>query len=358
MSLWPFLLMKKGADMAQNITCCAYDPIEQAHNLPGHVENNHRTARIMALLKNRGALAQMTSVPVEPITPAALHRVHESDYVQRIAGLSAAGGMLDFETYMTSASYEAALMSAGAAIAATRSVMAGQARNGVSIMRPPGHHALPAQAMGFCIFANVALAAKAAQAEMGLERILIIDWDVHHGNGTEAIFYDDPTVAFISLHQSPLWPGTGAAEDIGAGPGEGYTMNIPMPPGAGDEGYLRAFDELILPFARRFHPQLILVSSGYDAHWRDPLSQMNVTATGYAQLSQRARDLAEEACDGRLVIALEGGYDIDAVSYGVLNSALALLGRDQDVTDPLGASGQPETDARPLLHRLKQIHKL
>jgi acetoin utilization deacetylase AcuC-like enzyme len=280
-------------------------------------------------------------------------------YVAKIGRIDeSGGGMWDFETYVSPDSYEVARMAAGAAIAVTRAVVSGQARNGISIMRPPGHHALPDKAMGFCLFANAALAARAAQVEMGLERVLIIDWDVHHGNGTEAIFYDDPTVAFISLHQHPLWPGTGMVEDVGTGAGQGYTMNIPMPPYTGDAGYQRAFDELIFPFARRFQPQLILVSSGYDVHWRDPLSQMNMTSTGYARLAQRARALAEELCDGRLVALLEGGYDLGAVSYGVLDTALALMGRDDAMEDPFGPAPSPETDISGLITKLGDLHRL
>jgi acetoin utilization deacetylase AcuC-like enzyme len=340
-------------------TCYAYHPIEQKHKMPGHVENPRRTAKAMALLRERGAQDQMMSVPVSPITSETLHQIHDPAYVARIKQIDEmGGGMWDFETYVVRGSDEAARMSAGAAIAVTRAVVSGQARNGISIMRPPGHHALPDKAMGFCLFANMALAARAAQAEMGLERVLIIDWDVHHGNGTEAIFYDDPGVAFISLHQHPLWPGTGMVADVGAGAGAGYTMNIPMPPHTGDSGYLQAFDELIVPFACRFQPQLILISSGYDAHWRDPLSQMNVTSTGYVQLTRRARMLAEELCDGRLVVLLEGGYDLGAVSYGIWGTALALMGRDADAEDPFGPAPSPETDVSNLVNSLKRIHQI
>ncbi len=345
--------------MTHSATCYAYDPIEQQHNQIGHVENNRRTTRAMALLSERGLLDQMMQASIKPIAPEALQRIHSPEYISRIAAFAAAGGgMLDFETYMTPASYEAALMSAGAALAVTRAVVKGRARNGISIMRPPGHHALPAEAMGFCIFANAALAARFAQQEMGLARVLIIDWDVHHGNGSEAIFYDDPTVAFVSLHQSPLWPGTGAVGDIGVGPGKGFTMNIPMPPGAGDAGYLRAFDELIAPFARRFQPQLIIISSGYDAHWRDPLSQMSLSLQGYIELARRARLLAEALCDGRLVVLLEGGYDLGAVSYGVLDTALALMGRESKAEDPFGPAPSPETDVSDRIAEIKRLHRL
>ncbi len=345
--------------MTHPTTCYAYDPIEQQHNQIGHVENNRRTARAMALLSERGLLDQMIQASIKPITSEVLQRIHSPEYIGRVAALAAAGGgMLDFETYMTPASYQVALMSAGAALAVTRDVVEGRARNGISIMRPPGHHALPAEAMGFCIFANAALAARFAQQELGLARVLIIDWDVHHGNGTEAIFYDDPTAAFVSLHQSPLWPGTGAVEDIGVGPGEGFTMNIPMPPGAGDAGYLRAFDELIVPFAHRFQPQLIIVSSGYDVHWRDPLSQMALSLMGYTELTRRARLLAEALCDGRLVVLLEGGYDLGAVSYGVLDTTLALMGRETEAEDPFGPAPSPETDVSSRIAEIKRQHRL
>ncbi len=338
--------------------CYAYDPIEQIHNQPGHVENNRRTAAILARLREHGVLGALRPVALEPANEEQLLRVHHAFYLQRVQNLDeAGGGMLDPDTYVTSGSYRAALMSAGAAMAVTRAVMQGEASHGVSLMRPPGHHALPGRGMGFCIFANAALAVRAAQAETGLERALILDWDVHHGNGTEAIFYQDPTVAYVSLHQYPLYPGTGAVTDIGAGPGQGTTLNIPLPPGVGDPGYLQTFDQIIVPFARRFRPQLILVSAGYDAHWRDPLAHMRLTTTGYAQLARRVKDLAQELCDGRLVVLLEGGYDLTALSYSVLNTLLALMGK-QEVVDPLGPAPGSERDIQDVLHRVKSIHKL
>ena len=340
-------------------TAFAYHPIEQKHNKPGHVENNQRTAEAMRLLKAHHLLAQMTALPVQPIARDALHRIHPQRYIQRLERLAArGGGMLDYETYSVPESFQAALMSAGAALAVVEAVATGQARNGISLMRPPGHHALAEEAMGYCHFANAALAARAAQHDWGLPRVLIIDWDVHHGNGTQDIFYQDPTVAFVSLHQFPLYPGTGAEKEMGAGPGRGFTLNIPMPAGVGDTGYLRAFDELIAPFARRFQPQLIIISSGFDTHWRDPLSQMGVSLSGYARLLQKTRALAEELCDGRLVILLEGGYHVPAVAYGVLNSVNILLGRDEAIQDPLGSYPQPETDSTPLIARLKRRHRL
>ena len=337
----------------------AYHLIEQKHNKPGHVENNQRTAEAMKLLEAQDLLAKMTRLPVAPISREALHRIHPERYIQRLERLAArGGGMLDYETYSVPESFQAALMSAGAALAAVAGVATGQVRNGLSLMRPPGHHALAEEAMGYCHFANAALAARSAQQDWGLPRVLIIDWDVHHGNGTQDIFYEDASVAFVSLHQFPLYPGTGAEKEMGAGPGRGFTLNIPMPAGVGDAGYLQAFDDLIAPFARRFAPDMLLISSGFDTHWQDPLSQMGVSLSGYARLLQKTRALAEELCHGRLVILLEGGYHVPAVAYGVLNSVFILLGQDEAIQDPLGPYPHPETDAAPLIARLKRRHRL
>jgi acetoin utilization deacetylase AcuC-like enzyme len=340
-------------------TCFAYDPIEQIHTLPGHVENSRRTAAIMALLEERGLLESMSGLPVPFDASEDLYRVHSHGYVKAVSLLDEkGGGWLDADTYVVPGSYRAALASAGAAIEVTRAVTSGQARNGISIMRPPGHHALPDRGMGFCLFANAAVAARFAQAEMGLERVLIIDWDVHHGNGTEAIFYDDPSVAYASFHQYPFYPGTGAATDTGIGPGRGYTLNIPFPAGVDDAGYQRAFDDLVVPFARRVQPQLIIVSSGYDAHWRDPLAQMGLSVTGYVDLTRRARELAEDLCDGRLVVLLEGGYDLDALSYGVMGTVLALMGREAEAEDPFGPAQPPAIDASSRIQEIKHQHRL
>jgi len=345
--------------MISNTTCFAYDPIEQQHTLPGHPENRDRLRSVMRLLRTRGLLDQMDALPASPIPSTQLHWVHPPAYVKRVQALDeSGGGYLDPDTYVVSGSYRAALTSAGALAGVVEAVATGQARNGMSLMRPPGHHALPDRGMGFCIFANVAIAARVAQRVYGLERILIVDWDVHHGNGTEAIFYDDPTVAFFSTHQYPYYPGTGAAEDIGRGPGEGTTMNVPLPPGVGDHGYLRIFDELLIPFAHRFQPDLILVSAGYDAHWQDPLASESLSLLGFALLAQRVRDLAEACCQGRLVIALEGGYNLTALSYGILNTLLALMGQEGDAEDPIGPPASANHDVEARIARIRRLHGL
>ncbi len=338
-------------------TCYAYHPIEQQHTLTGHPENRGRLTTTLQLLRADGLLAHLQATSVTPIAPARLQRIHPPSYTERVAQMAQqGGGHLDPDTYIVRGSYDAALASAGALINVVAAVMQGEAANGMSLMRPPGHHALANRGMGFCLFANVALAARAAQADFGAQRVLIVDWDVHHGNGTEAMFYEDPSVAFFSTHQYPFYPGTGAAHDIGRGPGQGFTLNVPFPAGVGDEGYAQAFDQLLAPFARRFRPDLILVSAGYDAHWRDPLAMEQLSLSGYAQLTRKVMALADELCGGRLVVALEGGYALDVLAHAVLNTLRILAQPDAIISDPFGPAPVPERPVTRLLAELQALH--
>jgi acetoin utilization deacetylase AcuC-like enzyme len=220
-----------------------------------------------------------------------VERCHDPGYLDRLQAIGTAT-LLDPDTVASATSWEAALLAAGCALEAAE-------RGGFALVRPPGHHALPGRAMGFCLLGNVAVAARHAQAALGLERVAIVDWDVHHGNGTEEIFRDDDSVFFVSLHQWPFYPGSG-------GPGEGNetTLNVPLPAGSGDEDYLRAFDELVGPAVRAFEPELVLVSAGFDAHVDDPLAGMRVTAAGFRELARRSAELGP-----RVAAVLEGGYD-------------------------------------------------
>ena len=263
----------------------AYDSIEQSHSRDGHPENRGRLSNTLKLLERDGILERVTPVEVSPISTDRLALVHPPDYIAGVEAVARqGGGNLDPDTYVGPRSYDAARASAGALTAVVEGILKGDATHGMSLMRPPGHHALSDQAMGFCIFANVAVAARVAQVEHGLERVLIVDWDVHHGNGTEAIFWRDSGVAFFSSHQHPFYPGTGAAIDVGEGKGSGTTLNLPLPPGIGDQGYRRGYEELLVPFAESFRPELIIVSAGFDAHWRDPLASESLTLTGFAHL--------------------------------------------------------------------------
>jgi acetoin utilization deacetylase AcuC-like enzyme len=224
-------------------------------------------------------------------------------------------------------------------------------------VRPPGHHAMPGHGMGFCLFGNVAIAAQAARVDRGIDRVLIVDFDVHHGNGTQAMVEEDSAVCFISTHQYPYYPGTGAAREIGIGPGEGTVVNMPLSAGAGDKVFQQLYQQVVIPFARRFEPDLILVSAGFDAHWDDPLASLGLSLGGYAWIVQTLNSLAQELCDGRIVFTLEGGYHLQVLSHGILNTFHALLG-DEIVEDPLGPARWTEPDASDYVASLRQLHGL
>jgi acetoin utilization deacetylase AcuC-like enzyme len=211
--------------------------------------------------------------------------------------------------------------------------------------------------MGFCLFNNIAVAARAALASDDVERVFIADFDVHHGNGTQDMFADDPAVFFFSTHQSPYYPGTGRWNETGRGDGKGTLLNVPLPAGVGDAGYAQVYAELAWPLAERFEPDLILVSAGYDAHWSDPLAMMILSLAGYAQLGQELVRMAEHLCEGRIVFTLEGGYELDVLAYGVLDAFYAMLGKGT-IADPFGPSPHPERPVESLIEQLKDTHNL
>ncbi len=242
---------------------------------------------------------------------------HAPRLIEQVRRLSRqGGGGIDGDTYVSAPSFEVAKLAVGAAFGAVDAVLSREADNAFVASRPPGHHAESDRAMGFCLFNHSALAARYAQRKYGLERVAILDWDVHHGNGTQEIFYEDGSVFFASAHQSPLYPYTGAADERGAGEGLGTTINLPLPAGSGDGEYKQAWNTLAAPL-REFAPQLIIVSAGFDAHQRDPLARMNMSTDGFADLMHLTKIWAAELCDNRLVCALEGGYDLQGLSQSV-----------------------------------------
>jgi acetoin utilization deacetylase AcuC-like enzyme len=341
-------------------TIYATHPRYTEHDLPGHPESANRIRAVWRGLGESGLSARMRPLEVQALDPDVVLAVHTAAYLDLLRRISAASHMthLDPDTYAGPDALTIALLSAGGAVGAVDSVLSGLATNGLAAIRPPGHHAMAGHGMGFCLLGNVAIAARYAQARFGIERIVIVDYDVHHGNGTEAMFYDDPSVLYVSTHQYPFYPGTGAVDDVGSGGGEGYTINIPLPAGSGDANYATVFDRIVWPAAERFDPQLILVSVGFDAYWADPLAAMRLTLTGYSHLAAEVIRMAQRFCAGKVVFALEGGYNMDALRYGVSNVARLLLG-DPPI-DPPGAqpSPQPEPDIAVLLGQLEQLHGL
>jgi acetoin utilization deacetylase AcuC-like enzyme len=246
---------------------------------------------------------------------------------------------IDADTATSERSYETALLAAGGLVELTDAVATGAYRNGFAFVRPPGHHATATQAMGFCLFNNAAVAARHLRAVHGYERIAIVDWDLHHGNGTEAIFCEDPSVLYVSLHQYPYYPGTGAASDVGRGAGTGFTVNVPFSAGVGDAGFLLALDEIVEPILRQYAPRFILVSAGFDAHHRDPLGGLRATEEGYLEMARRLLAVADDVADGRIVAVLEGGYDLDAIRDST-EAVLTAMSSPLDPIRPLEVSSE------------------
>jgi acetoin utilization deacetylase AcuC-like enzyme len=291
-------------------------PSSFEHDTGGHPENARRLIAIEEAMSDRDWLG-MELVEAPAATREQLERVHDPSHIDAIKELAErGGGPIDLDTVASAGSWEAALHAAGGAVHAAERLTAdgGFAFCG---LRPPGHHAERDRAMGFCLFNNVAVAAAHSIAQLGLERVLILDWDVHHGNGTEAIFYGSSQVLYSSIHQSPLYPGTGAATDSGSGEGEGYTVNLPVPPGSGPDEFLSLVQEVVVPVGRQWAPELICISAGYDAHRDDPLANCSLDDPAYGDMAASVRDLAVEL-ETPVLICLEGGYSLGALSRSVV----------------------------------------
>ncbi len=304
---------------------------------PGeHAENPATKRRFRNLLEVSGLLDRLTTIKPIVATDADLNRFHTKDYIEKIKRLSAeSGGDAGQLTPFGHGSYEIACLSAGGTMAAIDAVMKGQVKNAYALVRPPGHHAERDRGLGFCLFGNVAVAIMRAREVHGLKRVATVDWDVHHGNGTQQAFYEDPNVLTISIHQDRLFPlRSGGLEENGAGAGEGRNINIPMPAGSGVGAYLAAFERVILPALRKFKPELIVVPSGFDAGGTDPLGRMMVHSGGYRQMARLLMEVADEVCQGRLVLSHEGGYSATNVPYCGLAVMEQLSGMPTEVADP------------------------
>jgi acetoin utilization deacetylase AcuC-like enzyme len=356
-------------------TALIYDPIFLEHLTPQkHPERPQRLEMAIKVLEALDWLQRdgLVQIPPREATQDELAAVHDRAYIRQIkevaeevAREAQQGGrktrFFATDTYISAQSYAAAIKAAGAPLTAIDVIMSGEVDNAYCLVRPPGHHALPDEAMGFCLFNNVAVAAQYALDRCGLERVMIIDYDVHHGNGTQDIFYTDPRVLYFSVHQAPFYPGTGHSDERGEGAGLGTTINVPLPATVGYEVYEPVFRQVMAHAADRFDPQLILVSAGFDAHWNDPLGQMNLSTAGFAQLTKIIIDLAQTLCHGRLVMVQEGGYNLDVMGSAVATCINLLLGDDAAV-DSLGAGPDAEKEfhlnAEVLVAELRRIHKL
>jgi len=356
-------------------TALVYDPAMLEHHVPeGFPEVPERLQRAKAMID---ALINEGTVPADrvlqllarPATMAELASVHVPEYIDRVRqavdavmegeGFDARPKRFATDVYLSPGSYRAALLAAGAPLVALDAIGEGRARNGYALVRPPGHHARPRHAMGFCFFNNVAVAARYAQQRWGWQRVLIVDYDVHHGNGTQEVFYEDGDVLYFSTHQFPYYPGTGASFERGAGAGLGATINVPLPEGSGWSVYDPIFRQVLWPAADRFKPDVVLLSAGFDAHWRDPLAGMRLSTPDYADMSLEVIEIADTYCNGRVVAVQEGGYDLDAVAQCAATLLVNLTGSDKIVDD----LGEPEPltfrwNEQAILEALYELHDL
>ena len=293
-----------------------------------HRSNGYHPERPERLEAARAAVerSELSFASVEPqrVTDEDLLRVHDENFVTWLRTLSGEHGYIDADTYVGPDSVEIAELAAGGTVAMVDAMLDGPVKRGVALVRPPGHHARPGHAMGFCLLNNVAIAAAHARAR-GIERVAIVDWDVHHGNGTQDAFVRDPSVLYMSTHQYPFYPGTGAVLETGEGDGTGYTVNVPLTAGGGDGVYRAAFERVVLPVLEEYKPQLILVSAGFDASARDPLAEMTLSAEAFGWMARGLRAIADKSAEGRIALVLEGGYDLVALESGLLAATRGMI---------------------------------
>lgn len=332
------------------------------HTMSGHPEHAGRLSSVWQHIKDAALTERLTPLKPQLLAESTILLAHDAELLNSLGNIESLIDsrlyMLNPDTYMVPNSYTIARLAAGGVCAAVDAVMDGETDNALVAVRPPGHHATPSTAMGFCLLNNIAIGARHAQDTHGINRVMIVDYDVHHGNGTQDIFYFDEDVLFLSTHQSPLFPGTGMLQEIGEGPGAGTTINVPLRAGTGDKSLAQIYHEVVWPAAERFQPELIMVSAGFDAHWRDPIGGMRLTLNGFDHLTRELMAMADKLCDGKIVFVMEGGYDLEVIGMGMMNVARALLGDDK-IEDPLGpAPMKSEPKVERVIASVKNLHNL
>ena len=321
--------------------CIFYPEGHEAHNEAGHPERPERVESIRKAFQDADIWEKGRLISPLQVSQELLENVHTPEYLSLLERTCRRGGHLDADTYVTQASWKLALNAAGGAAAVINSVWNRESSTGIGLTRPPGHHAMRGQGMGFCLLNNISIGAEHLLKECGASRVAIVDLDLHHGNGTQDIFWFRKDVFFISTHQSPLYPGTGSMVERGAGEGLGFTANFPLPPGSGDRAFHTVMDEAVLPLLERYHPEILLISYGFDTHWSDPLGYLLLSAGGYAGLIDKLRQFAQAYCNGKIALILEGGYDLNAAAICTVGVANALQGKPW--VDSLGPSPYHET---------------
>ena len=330
------------------LTGIIFHPDYLKHETGAHPENKERLLSILTHLRDSGRLTKLGLKEPGSATLDEIQYIHSNSQIEKARKYSELEMRLDPDTVLCKDSYNVALLAAGGAIMAVDAV-GDNWDSAFALIRPPGHHATPTKSMGFCIFNNIAIAARHAQ-NMGKKRVLIVDWDVHHGNGTQDAFYDDPTVLYFSTHQYPHYPGTGWMDEVGTGDGEGFNINVPLPAGTDDSGFIAAFMEILVPAAREFNPDIVLISAGMDACYNDGLAQMRMSVEGFSVLASIVKSIAKQSCDGKVAAVLEGGYDLKLLSHSVAAVLDVFMGKSIEI--------QPHEVSPQVRMRLDEIKKI
>ena len=341
-------------------TALHFDNRYATHTLPNHPEHGGRMDAIYSRLQSKQLLDAVDVLLGNRLaTREELKLVHTDTHLDLLAHTATLNqpAMLGFDTYVVPQSYEIARYAVGALLNAVDAVAQNEINNALVCVRPPGHHATPSRPMGFCLLSNIAIAARYAIQNHSFSRVAIVDFDVHHGNGTQDALYDNGEILFISSHESPLYPGSGQMKEIGIGSGRGTTINVPVPARTDDAGMFALYKEVVIPALERFQPDLLLISAGFDAHWRDPLANLYLSLQGFADIVQQLLSFADRCCGGKVISVTEGGYDLDVLSHAVCNLLSALLQQPASIQDPLGQRKSDQSVER-LIAQLRSLHEL